>query len=29
MACNVTPFPRLPKPPREIDVNYLNDVVRA
>ncbi len=29
MASNVTPFPRLPTPPREIDVNYLIDLVRA
>ena len=29
MASNVTPFQRLPTPPREIDVNYLIDLVRA
>ncbi len=29
MATNVTPFPRLPSPPQEIDARYLNDLVRA
>ena len=29
MATNVTPFPRLPSPPQEIDARYLSDLVRA
>jgi len=29
VATNVTPFPRLPSPPQEIDARYLNDLVRA
>ena len=29
MATNVTPFPRLPSPPQEIDAKYLTDLVRA
>ena len=29
MATNVTPFPRLPSPPQEVDARYLNDLVRA
>ena len=29
MATNVTPFPRLPSPPQEVDARYLSDLVRA
>ena len=29
MATNVTPFPRLPTPPRQIDEKYITDLVRA
>jgi len=29
MATNVTPFPRLPTPPQEINTQYLVDLVRA
>jgi|TARA_X000001382_G_scaffold128848_2_gene119468 hypothetical protein len=29
MATNVTPFPRLPTPPQQIDTQYLTDLVRA
>jgi hypothetical protein len=29
VATNVTPFPRLPSPPQEIDAKYLTDLVRA
>tara|TARA_R100001224_G_scaffold105933_1_gene80022 strand:- start:320 stop:610 length:291 start_codon:yes stop_codon:yes gene_type:complete len=29
MATNVTPFPRLPTPPQEIDTKYVTDLVRA
>ena len=29
MASNVTPFPRLPTPQQEVDVDYLIDLVRA
>jgi len=29
MANNVTPFPRLPTPPQEIDTVYLTDLVRS
>jgi len=29
VATNVTPFPRLPSPPQEIDARYLSDLVRA
>ena len=29
MATNVTPFPRLPSPPQEVDARYLRDLVRA
>ena len=29
MATNVTPFPRLPSPPQEVDSRYLSDLVRA
>lgn len=29
MANNVTPFPRLPTPPQEIDTVYITDLVRA
>jgi len=29
MASNVTPFPRLPTPPNQIDNKYLTDLVRA
>ena len=29
MASNVTPFPRLPSPPQEVDARYLSDLVRA
>ena len=29
MATNVTPFPRLPSPPQEVDARYLSDLVRV
>tara|TARA_R100001510_G_scaffold12312_1_gene9528 strand:- start:38 stop:328 length:291 start_codon:yes stop_codon:yes gene_type:complete len=29
VATNVTPFPRLPSPPQEVDSRYLSDLVRA
>ena len=29
MATNVTPFPRLPTPPRQVDEKYITDLVRA
>tara|TARA_R100001440_G_scaffold33124_1_gene52036 strand:- start:2419 stop:2709 length:291 start_codon:yes stop_codon:yes gene_type:complete len=29
MATNVTPFPRLPTAPKEIDAKYISDLVRA
>jgi|TARA_S200002703_G_scaffold153574_1_gene155284 hypothetical protein len=29
MATNVTPFPRLPTPPNQVDSQYLADLVRA
>ena len=29
MATNVTPFPRLPTPPNEVNAQYLTDLVRA
>tara|TARA_R110000822_G_scaffold65575_3_gene160452 strand:+ start:1851 stop:2174 length:324 start_codon:yes stop_codon:yes gene_type:complete len=29
MASNVMPFPKLPTPPQQVDVRYLNDLVRA
>tara|TARA_R100000081_G_scaffold51836_1_gene25097 strand:- start:63 stop:353 length:291 start_codon:yes stop_codon:yes gene_type:complete len=29
VATNVTPFPRLPSPPQEVDARYLSDLVRA
>jgi hypothetical protein len=29
MATNVTPFPRLPTPPNEVNSQYLADLVRA
>ena len=29
MATNVTPFPRLPTQPRQIDEKYITDLVRA
>tara|TARA_R100001369_G_C3292881_1_gene164237 strand:+ start:897 stop:1187 length:291 start_codon:yes stop_codon:yes gene_type:complete len=29
MANNTIPFPRLPSPPNEINVRYLNDLVRS
>jgi hypothetical protein len=29
MATNVTPFPRLPTPPQQVDAQYLTDLVRA
>jgi len=29
MASNVTPFPRLPSPPQQIDPRYINDLVRT
>jgi len=29
MATNVTPFPRLPTPPNEVNTQYLTDLVRA
>ncbi len=29
MATNVTPFPRLPTPPQQVDAKYLTDLVRA
>ena len=29
MATNVTPIPRLPSPPQEVDARYLSDLVRA
>ena len=29
MAGNVSPFPRLPTPQQEVDVDYLVDLVRA
>jgi len=29
MATNVTPFPRLPTPPQEINTQYVVDLVRA
>ena len=29
MATNVTPFPRLPTPPKEVSPEYLTDLVRA
>jgi hypothetical protein len=29
MANNVTPFPRLPTPPQEINTVYITDLVRA
>ena len=29
MATNVTPFPRLPTPPGQIDVKYMTDLIRA
>tara|TARA_R110000787_G_scaffold22098_1_gene64547 strand:+ start:1126 stop:1416 length:291 start_codon:yes stop_codon:yes gene_type:complete len=29
MATNVTPFPRLPTPPNQVDAQYLTDLVRA
>ena len=29
MATNVTPFPRLPTPPSEVNAQYLADLVRA
>ena len=29
MATNVTPFPRLPTPPKEVNEQYITDLVRA
>ena len=29
MATNVTPFPRLPTPGKQIDEKYITDLIRA